>query len=84
MTLRGECDSGSSFGVEIRDGSVHGYGGFDVRGHVAPSGAVQVRVSSGSASADGSGRLYGSSGGGTWHGRGSRGACYGQWTASRR
>jgi hypothetical protein len=84
ITQRGACGSGSSFGLEIRDGAVHGYGGFDVRGRVAGNGAVQVRISSGDQSASGSGRLSGASGGGTWHGAGSRGTCSGQWSASRR
>jgi hypothetical protein len=84
MTERGACDSGSSFGLEIRDGAVRGYGGFDVRGRVAGNGAVQVRVSSGDQSASGSGRLSGASGGGTWRGVGSRGVCSGRWAASRR
>jgi hypothetical protein len=84
MTQRGACDSGSSFGVQIRDGAVFGYGGFDVRGRVAGNGAVQVRVSSGDQSASGSGRLSATSGGGTWRGVGSRGTCSGRWFASRR
>ena len=83
-TQRGACDSGSSFGVQIRDGAVFGYGGFDVRGRVAGNGAVQVRVSSGDQSASGSGRLSATSGGGTWRGAGSRGTCSGRWFASRR
>ena len=84
MTQRGACDSGSSFGVQIRDGAVFGYGGVDVRGRVAGNGAVQVRVSSGDQSASGSGRLSATSGGGTWRGVGSRGTCSGRWFASRR
>ena len=84
MTQSGACDSGSGFAVQIRDGAVLGYGGFDVRGHVAGNGAVQVQVSSGDQSASGSGRLSRSSGGGSWRGVGSRGVCTGHWTASRR
>jgi hypothetical protein len=84
MTQRGECDSGVGFGVDIRDGLVHGYGGFDVSGRVAHNGAVEVRISAGGSSASGSGRLGGSSGRGAWRGNGSRGACSGSWFASRR
>jgi hypothetical protein len=84
MTQRGACDPGSSFGVEIRGGNVYGSGGIPVRGRVAGNGAVSVSVASGSQSASGSGRLSASSGGGTWHGVGSRGACSGRWSASRR
>ena len=84
ITQRGTCDSGSSFGLEIRDGAVYGYGSLDVRGRVARNGAVQVRVASGDQRANGSGRLSASSGGGTWQGVGSRGVCSGRWSASRR
>jgi len=84
MTQRGECDSGLGFGVDIRDGVVNGYGGFDVSGRVAHNGAVEVRISSGGSSASGSGRLAASSGHGSWRGNGSRGACSGSWSASRR
>jgi hypothetical protein len=84
MTQRGACDPNSSFGVEIRDANVHGAGGVPVRGRVAGNGAVSVSVASGDQSANGSGRLSASSGGGTWHGVGSRGTCSGRWSASRR
>jgi hypothetical protein len=56
-TERGDCDSGSGFGVEVRNGGVYGHGGVSVDGHVAPSGAVTVHIASGNASANGSGRL---------------------------
>jgi hypothetical protein len=83
-TQRRACDSGSSFGLEIRDGAVYGSGGFDVRGRVTGNGAVHVSVNSGDQSATGSGRLSGHAGGGAWHGTGSRGVCSGRWSASRR
>jgi len=83
-TQRGTCDSGSSFGIEVRNGAVYGDGGFSVSGHVMPSGAVSVHVASGGSSANGSGRLSGNWGGGSWHGAGSRGTCSGRWSASRR
>jgi hypothetical protein len=82
-TVRGTCGSGSGFGLQIRDGAVYGYGGYDVSGRVSPNGAVTVRVSSGSQSASGSGRLRGNAGRGSWRGAGSQGACSGYWTASR-
>jgi hypothetical protein len=84
ITQRGACDPNSSFGVEIRDGVVYGSGGIPVRGRVAGNGAVSVSVSSGDRRADGSGRLSRNSGGGTWRGVGSQGACSGRWSASRR
>ncbi len=84
VTQRGACDPSSSFGVEIRDGIVYGSGGLPVRGRVSGNGAVTVSVASGDQRADGSGRLSASSGSGAWRGVGSRGACAGTWSASRR
>jgi hypothetical protein len=83
-TQRGACDPSSSFGFEIRDGVVYGYGGADIRGRVAGNGAVSVSVASGEQKASGTGRLSENSGRGTWQGRGSRGVCSGRWSASRR
>ncbi len=83
ITQRGACDPSSGFGVEIRDGIIYGSGGIPVRGRVASNGAVSVSVASGQRSANGSGRLSGNSGGGTWRGVGSQGACSGHWSASR-
>jgi hypothetical protein len=83
-TLRGACNSGVGFGVEIRDGIVYGYGGFDVRGRVSRNGVITVVVSQGDSSASGSGHLSGGSGVGTWRGTGSRRVCSGRWFARRR
>jgi hypothetical protein len=83
-TLRGACNSGVGFGVEIRDGVVYGYGSFVVGGRVARNGAVVVRIGQGGSSASGTGHLSASSGGGTWRGAGSRGVCSGRWSASRK
>jgi hypothetical protein len=82
-TQRGACSSGSSFGLEIRDGAVYGNADSDVRGRTAHDGTVHVRVTSGDQIANGSGRLSSNSGGGTWFGVGSRGTCSGRWSASR-
>jgi hypothetical protein len=82
-TVRGTCTSGAGFGLQIRDGVVYGYGGYDVSGRVSPNGAVSVRVSAGNQSAAGSGRLRGNAGRGSWRGAGSQGVCSGFWTASR-
>ena len=83
-TTRGTCSSGVGFGVEVRGGVVHAAGALDVQGSVASNGATRVRIASGNQSASGSGRLSGSSGGGTWTGVGSQGTCSGSWTATRR
>jgi hypothetical protein len=83
-TVRGACSSGSGFGLQIRDGAVYGSGGgFSVGGRVSRSGAVHVSVGSGQQHASGSGRLRSSSGGGSWRGVGSQGACLGYWSPSR-
>jgi hypothetical protein len=82
-TTRGACDSGSGFGLQVRNGVVYGYGSFAVSGHVSPNGATSVSVSAGDQRASGSGRLRGNSGGGSWHGSGSRGVCSGSWYATR-
>jgi hypothetical protein len=78
-TRRGACDPSSSFGVQINDGVVSGA----VSGRVSKSGAVTVSVASGASNASGSGHLSANSGGGSWHGTGSRGPCSGSWTARR-
>jgi hypothetical protein len=83
-TTRGTCSSGVGFSVEVRNGVVQAVGGVDVRGNVAPNGATRVSITAGSQSANGSGRLSGNSGGGTWKGVGSQGACSGNWSATRR
>jgi hypothetical protein len=84
-TDRGACDRAYRYGIEIRNGNVSyaGGGAFDIRGQVAHSGAVHVRVANGSSYADGSGRLSSTSGSGTWRGVGS-GTCSGRWSAERR
>jgi hypothetical protein len=82
-TTRGACDQSTSFNVQIYDGIVQGQGGFPVQGRVSPSGAVRVSIHSGNSHANGSGRLRGGSGGGSWRGSGSRGVCSGSWSASR-
>jgi hypothetical protein len=55
-----------------------------IAGRVAPNGAVSVRVTSGGASAGGSGRLNQSSGRGNWRGHSGGDRCSGYWTAQRR
>jgi hypothetical protein len=82
-TTRGACDSGVTFLVQIHGGHVSGRGSISIGGRVASNGAVSVHVSDGTSHASGSGRLHGSSGGGSWQGSGSRGVCAGTWTASR-
>jgi hypothetical protein len=85
QTRSGNCDQAYRYGLMIVNGNVtyDGGGGFDVRGRVAPGGAVRVRVSSGRSYADGTGRLSRTAGSGVWRGVGN-GLCSGQWFAERR
>ena len=85
VTRNGSCDATYRYGVTISNGVVYYAGGGPVSltGRVVPSGAVSVRVSSGSQYALGTGRLSRSSGGGSWRGQGPSGACSGVWSASR-
>jgi hypothetical protein len=82
-TTRGTCSSGASFGLQVRDGSVYGYGGFGVSGRVSGSGSVYVDIRSGEQHANGSGRLRDSEGRGFWRGVGAQGVCMGYWIANR-
>src|SRR5262249_4523809 len=84
-TDHGACDRAYRYGIVIQNGNVSyaGDNAFDIRGRVAGSGYVSVRVSRGSGYAAGSGRLSHSPGPGTWRGVGS-GTCSGRWIAERR
>jgi hypothetical protein len=85
VTERGNCDRAYRYGVEIENGQViYRGGGPDFNGRVSPSGSVQVRVSAGSQSASGSGRLSRTAGRGSWRGQSTSGACSGYWEAEKR
>jgi hypothetical protein len=82
VTEKGDCDRGYRYPVRISNGSLLNAGDVPVviSGRVAPTGAITVVVSHGSASASGSGRLAGDAGAGFWSG----GSCSGSWSAERR
>ncbi|MCC6888550.1 MAG: hypothetical protein IT536_08460 [Hyphomicrobiales bacterium] len=85
VTQRGNCDRAYRYGITISGGRVIYQGGavnFD--GRVAANGTVSVRVTSGTASATGSGRLSRNSGQGRWSGQSNNERCSGYWTAERR
>jgi hypothetical protein len=86
VTRSGPCDQAYRYGLTIRDGRVFYDGGasVNVAGQVGPTGSVTVRVSAGSQSANGAGRLSRDYGGGNWRGSGSSGSCSGTWSAERR
>ena len=80
-TRSGACES-ATLGIEVRDGKiVSGNPVVNVQGRVADSGGLRVVVGDGMRKANGSGRLSGASGSGTW--RGSGGICSGTWVAER-
>jgi hypothetical protein len=82
-TKRGDCDRALRYSLHIVGGRVLADDqSYQLRGAVAPGGAIRVTVAEGGRSASGSGRLFGNSGHGQW--RTSSGECTGQWTAERR
>lgn len=85
VTSSGSCDRAYRFGLSIRNGDVfyNGSAPVNVDGRVSGNGSVRVRVSAGSQSAIGAGRLSRDHGGGQWRGAGSSGPCAGSWTAQR-
>jgi hypothetical protein len=82
VTTKGECDRAYSYPIDIRNQTLINAGNtsFDISGKVQGDGAVAVRISYGDKSANGSGRLFGTTGEGHWSG----GSCAGTWTAERR
>ncbi|HEX2726193.1 MAG TPA: hypothetical protein VHN20_10270 [Beijerinckiaceae bacterium] len=86
VTERGECDRAFRYPVIVENGRIRyggDAGGFNLSGQIAPNGAVRVSITSGQGRADGTGKIAGSSGGGTWKISGSR-ACSGHWNAEKR
>lgn len=86
VTEQGECDPAYRYVVKVANGRVsyQSDASVDMAGTVAPSGAVKVSIRLGDKSANGTGRLSGQDGAGTWHGAGSNGTCAGRWEAERR
>ena len=82
MTTRGACDA-YNFPVEITNGNVSFPGLTKASGRVTGNGSVRVFVSAMGKSANGSGKLSMSSGGGSWSGRSGDDRCSGRWTAQR-
>src|SRR5687768_3673077 len=70
VTNDGQCDPAYRYGLVIRNGQVlyEGDASVNVAGRVSGNGAVTVRVSAGSQSADGTGRLSHAQGSGSWRG----------------
>jgi hypothetical protein len=83
VTQRGPCDQTYDFTVNISDGVVTHPNLVKFSEHVARTGAVRASVTVQDKYASGSGRLFDSSGRGTWRGRSGSAACSGSWTAQR-
>ena len=82
VTEKGTCDRAYRYPVRISKGALVNASdsAFMISGKVGGNGAVTVTVSYGDKSANGSGRLAGDTGAGSWTG----GACAGTWEAERR
>ena len=83
VTQSGTCDPAYNFTVNISNGFVTHPNLVRFRGYVQSSGSVRASVAVQDKYASGSGRLFGSSGKGTWSGRSGNGRCVGYWTAQR-
>lgn len=86
VTEAGTCDRAYRYGLRIAQGVVHydGEAGVTMTGRVDRNGRVTVTLSRGQQSAQGSGRLSGDEGTGTWRGSSSTNQCSGYWEAERR
>jgi hypothetical protein len=82
VTEKGTCDRSYRYPIRISNGSLVNAGdsAISISGNVQDNGAITVSVSNGSKNANGSGRLSGTAGAGSWRG----GDCAGTWEAERR
>src|SRR6202166_3184338 len=82
VTEKGTCDRGYRYPIRISNGLLANAGdvAVNIAGKVMPTGAITVMVSAAGKSANGTGRLSGNLGEGSWSG----GDCSGTWTAERR
>jgi hypothetical protein len=83
VTQRGTCDSSYSFTVDVTNGIVTHPNLVRFRGYVAKSGAVRASVTVQDKYATGAGKLFATSGRGTWSGHSGTARCSGYWTARR-
>jgi hypothetical protein len=83
VTLRGTCDPTYNFTVNVSDGIVTHPNLVRFKGYVAKSGSVHASVTVQDKFASGTGRLFETSGRGSWSGRAGSARCIGYWTAQR-
>ena len=86
VTESGECDRAYRYAVQIDHGHINydGTAGVELTGNVDRNGRVSATVQRGGQGANGTGRLSGNRGRGTWQGKSSTGQCSGYWEAQRR
>ena len=86
ITQKGDCDRAYRYGVKVANGhlSYTGDAKVDMNGTVDANGAVTVKIRLGDKGANGTGRLSGTTGSGTWHGAAANNTCTGSWEAERR
>jgi hypothetical protein len=83
VTQSGSCDSSYNFTVNVSDGVVTHPNLVRFKGYVAKSGSVRASVTVQDKYAAGTGRLFGTSGRGSWSGYAGSARCSGYWTAQR-
>lgn len=83
VTQRGTCDSTYNFTVDVTNGIVTHPNLVRFRGYVAQSGAVRASVMVQDKYATGTGKLFTTSGRGTWRGHSGQARCSGYWSARR-
>ena len=84
LTTSGPCDASYRFNGQIGGGTIYyAYQQLEVVGRVEANGAVSVKITYGSAHAEGHGRLTETHGSGTWSGEGPDGRCTGTWSSTR-
>ena len=83
VTQNGTCDPTYNFTVNVSDGVVTHPNLVKFRGYVAKSGSVRASVTVQDKFASGTGRLFETSGRGSWTGRAGSARCTGYWTAQR-
>jgi hypothetical protein len=86
ITEAGECDRAYRYPVKVVNGSIRyeGEAGITVSGRVDQNGKMSASVQRGEQRADGTGKLSGTSGAGTWTGKSRTSQCSGRWEAEKR
>jgi hypothetical protein len=86
ITDAGTCDRAYRYSIRVEKGDVRyqGDAGINISGHVEGTGKVNVSISRGAQSANGSGQLSDKQGAGKWQGKSPTDQCSGRWEAQRR